>query len=298
VVEIVPRKLDERLQKEDKMDSERIMIKTDYAIVLIFVVSSVLLSGALWLLPFRVTQALVPVAPVACAVALFVILRRHDRRVDHLARKNDYRQIEAWISLQRFVMPELPISGLRWGAISPDLAGILCKELLIRNPELVVECGAGISTVLAGYILKGLDKGRLITLEHDPSWAERVKSWIIQHNLGDRVMVLYAPLTEHSIEGRKVRWYDIDGIKNYLEGEGIRAIELLFVDGPPESIASDIRRPAVPLLQRWFGRNCIIIVDDTNRPAERRIVQDWCRFLEASSEWIATEKGAAIIRLS
>jgi hypothetical protein len=284
--------------EKNRILSERYLMKNDYAIIVTFVALSVFLSVGLWMLPFSVTQAIAPVAPIACAVALFVIVRRHDRRVDHLAMRNDYRQIEAWVSLQRFVKSDLPISGLRWGAISPDLAEIVCKEVMTRNPSLVVECGAGISTVIVGCVMKGSGKGKLISLEHDAVWAERVNSWITLHSLGDQVTVLYAPLTEQSFEDRKALWYDVAGLKNLLESEEVRAIEMLFVDGPPESIANDIRRPAVPLLQRWFSKNCIIIVDDTNRPRERHIVQDWCRFLKASSEWITTEKGAAIIRLS
>ncbi len=260
---------------------------------------SVFLIVASHVLALDLLRDILLVALVTAVLAALLILRRSDRRAERRRRLNDYRQLEAWVALQPFMLSQLPFSGLRGGAISPDLAQILCTELLTRNPSLVVECGAGISTIIIGNVLRRLGQGKLISLEHDPLWAQRVDEWIMAHHLQDQVVVLYAPLVEHDVEGVTVSWYATQQLQELISSGAFEygLIELLFVDGPPGKTAHRARYPAVPILHPLLGKNCIIVVDDAYRKAENLIVQEWCDLLGVSSEWIATEKGAAIIRV-
>lgn len=273
--------------------------KTDWIVLGLFMSVSVFLIVASHVLALDLLRDILLVALVTAVLAALLILRRSDRRAERRRRLNDYRQLEAWVALQPFMLSQLPFSGLRGGAISPDLAQILCTELLTRNPSLVVECGAGISTIIIGNVLRRLGQGKLISLEHDPLWAQRVDEWIMAHHLQDQVVVLYAPLVEHDVEGVTVSWYATQQLQELISSGAFEygLIELLFVDGPPGKTAHRARYPAVPILHPLLGKNCIIVVDDAYRKAENLIVQEWCDLLGVSSEWIATEKGAAIIRV-
>lgn len=277
------------------------LTKTDLGILFLFLVAFVIIGLTVWLLPIEPLRSLQPVVPIMLAVVLFLLIRRHDRLVEHQSRWDDYRQMEAWIALQRFINPRLPLSGLRGGALSPDAAVILCRELLTKKPKLVVECGAGISTLIVGYLLKDLGGGELITIEHDLEWQERVNSWIELHDLGDYVTVLHAPLIDQKLDIGPVYWYDISEFETIMRGKypASKRIDLLFVDGPPVFIDAYVRRPALYFMRQWFAPHCSIIVDDTNRPADADIVRQWCKVLEASCEceWYATEKGTALIRI-
>lgn len=278
-----------------------IFTKTDLVIFFLYLAVSIIISLMVWFLPSDFSRSFLPIVPTILAVALFLIIRRHDRMVEQRARRADYRQMEAWIALQQFIKPQLPLSGLRGGALSPDMAEILCRELLTQKPDLVVECGAGVSTLIIGYILKGLGKGKLVTLEHDLEWQKRVNSWITLHDLRDHLVVLHAPLIEQQLERDTVFWYDISEFEKLMKTDLLprNTIDLLFVDGPPEFVSPYVRRPAVFVMRQWFATNCVVVVDDANRPADADIIRQWCETLGPSCkcERFATEKGTAIIRI-
>lgn len=278
------------------------LTKLDWLLLFsLFATSVVLLLAVKALIPdtFNWFMTLIP---ITIAFAMLLAIRRHDRLADYQARQNDYRQMEAWVALQPFVRPQVPFSGLRQGALSPDMAEILCREILMGKPELAIECGAGVSTIITGYLFKRLGSGRLVTLEHDPLWAERVTSWVKMHNLEAYVTVLHAPLVEHQLENGKANWYDLSEFQSLMLSieQPKLTVDLLFVDGPPEFINPYIRRPALSILQRWLSSSCVILVDDADRPAEVEIVQEWLKELGHSGnyEQYPTEKGTVIIRLN
>ena len=205
-----------------------------------------------------------------------------------------FRQLEAFQQLFYFVSPRLPLPPTRLGAASPDLLLLLCKEILSTKPRFVVECGAGISTLVMGYLLEKNGQGQMVTLEHDPVWAERVARWVTEHQLDAHVKVVYAPLVEQSVAGKTYTWYDA---AVYQPLVATHAIDLLFIDGPPDYVHPDARFPALAFLRPYLSPRCVIVMDDTERQDEAKAARIWAEELDYQLELLAhLEKGAGVLR--
>ena len=68
------------------------------------------------------------------------------------------------------------------------------------------------------------------------------------------------------MEGRRLSWYSGDALAAALPDR----IDLLLVDGPPDLFGPGVRWPAVPLLRDRLGPGAAVLMDDGDRPAERR----------------------------
>jgi len=168
-------------------------------------------------------------------------------------------------------------------ALTADAAAVLARQVALRKPKLVVELGSGVSTILVGTMLRAQGFGRLVSLDHDPSWAEETRRQIRAGGLEQQVEVLDAPLTRQDVDGESFAWYAIPA---KLEQTGV--IDLLIVDGPPQ--AGDPgglpRYPALPKLLPLMSPDAEIFVDDARRPGETEMVRRW---LARYPGWIARD---------
>ena len=67
----------------------------------------------------------------------------------------------------------------------------------------------------------------------------------------------------------------------------------MYVDGPPMQSNHQARYPSLPMINRLMHAETQIFVDDTERPADRAIVDQWCTDLDLDVVWLPMEKGAA-----
>jgi hypothetical protein len=105
-------------------------------------------------------------------------------------------------------------------------------------------------------------------------------------------MVIHAPLVQHDVNGSKHQWYDLSALQ--LPG----SIDLLVVDGPPETTQKLARYPAVPLLASKFSRGARILLDDGSRPDERLMARRWAEENPGSQlEFLHLEAGAWSLRM-
>jgi hypothetical protein len=250
----------------------------------------IILSISSWFFP-----SITGISVIILLWVLFIIIVAIDHRnrfhqADRL-RGVDYEQLEAMTQILNLVKLRMPLPKLRGGAASPDLLLVLFREIVSKHPEILVECGAGTSTIWIGYILEQIGHGQLITLEHDEIWAQRTRNWIIQHGLESRVRVIDAPLVSYATENRTVIWYDKDSFIRYL----VKPVEFLFVDGPIGVVDSYARYPALSLLRESISSDCTIVLDDTNRKGERETALKWAEILNYECDFIDCEKGAAIL---
>lgn len=77
-----------------------------------------------------------------------------------------------------------------------DMIELIVSEVYNKRPKIIIECGAGISTLCIAHYLNFLERGFLYSLEDNKEYAESVKSLLDSHQLSDRAEVLYAPLTK------------------------------------------------------------------------------------------------------
>ncbi|MFO0913193.1 MAG: class I SAM-dependent methyltransferase [Pirellulales bacterium] len=189
----------------------------------------------------------------------------------------------------RFPLPPMRVVGA-WTA-TPDLARVLARLIHQQHPQVVVELGSGVSSLVCGYCVERNGAGHVYSLDHDRQFAQQTRDTLVQHQLQKIVDVIDGPLVTHQLNGKSWRWYDLTGLKD------VRSIDLLIVDGPPVTVGHLARYPALPLLAERMSDRAMIVLDDGIRDDERQIVRQWLElFPDYQSEYLHTEKGTFILR--
>ena len=206
-----------------------------------------------------------------------------------------YAQVEALLSLHNVIRFKHPLPPMRGWSISPDFALILISVIRAHRPRVIVELGSGVSTIICGYVLEGLGAGRLISLEHVPVFAEISSRAIQLHELSPIAQIKHAPLRTLELPSGTWQWYD----PACLNGIEAHSVDLVIVDGPPGHTQPLARYPAIPALHKWMRSGALVLVDDANRPDEKRMVDRWlseglCR----NHLSLQSEKGAMLLMAS
>ena len=192
--------------------------------------------------------------------------------------REQLREVRALINI-RAMTRETPLPFVGY-AISPALGEVLGQLILDVRPNLVLECGSGTSTLLMASYLRVTGRGRVVALEHDARFAERTRLLLRELDLEERAQIRDSPLRPVQVGERTIPWYDLGSLRD-VEGE---KAQILFVDGPPGRGAELARLPALPLLLPYLAEDCIVILDDAQRPDETLIAQRWARETGASLE--------------
>lgn len=169
---------------------------------------------------------------------------------------------------------------------------IVLDLLNVKKPNLVVELGSGISTILAAYWLKEHKKGEIISFEHSNKWAEKCSFYLKYHGLEDIAEVRSVPLGFCKLLDHELNWYQLDN-----KIQDMRDIDILIVDGPPADKNPLARLPALPKFYDLLKNDALIFLDDGNRDGERRIVKEWCdSFSDFKAEYFDTLTGCWILK--
>lgn len=156
-------------------------------------------------------------------------------------------------------------------AVEPDFLRLLASELS-HDPEGVVELGSGASTILMAAVRRDRGGPPVISIDHDPSFAERTRAALGRAGLQEHAEVHVAPLQHTTLQGRDVSWYDRRTLERVLPAR----IDLLVVDGPPSTVRR-ARWPAVELLSDRLGDTCVVLLDDGRRRDETATAMLWAR---------------------
>ena len=203
-----------------------------------------------------------------------------------------YRQIEALVMLAKCLPLRHPLPPMRGFSVSPDLALLLYELVHTHEPALVVECGAGVSSLVLGYALESIGAGRLIAFEHDAGHAQRTAALVRRHRLERQVEVVHSGLQEMHLAGETWQWYGGE-VEETLVGKRAR---LVFIDGPPSSLQPLARYPALRRLSPFLADDAVVVLDDVARPDEWAITERWLREdPRLTLQRMAHEKGTAIL---
>lgn len=185
----------------------------------------------------------------------------------------------------------MPQSG--FSMTSSNLAALLDLMVTLR-PKTVVELGSGFSTLVIAAWLKRQGEGHLVSVEHEPFWAEKCREYLRMQGLDQVADVRDVPLAPRQLGTEKFLWYDLDG-----QIGDVTRIDLLVVDGPPSQARQMTRWPALPVLHSRLASGAAVFVDDGNRRAERAMVEAWMReFPGLSSHYTSTLTGYWVLRTS
>jgi len=142
------------------------------------------------------------------------------------------------------------------------------RHVLLDQPEVVVECGSGASTMWIGRALRQVGEGRLISLENSADWVEIVAG-MLRHEGLSGVEVRHAPMEPVQAAGHEQPWYSLSALADVAE------IDLLLVDGPPGRTHKLARYPAVPALRDKLRPGAVVMLDDCHRRDEKETLHKW-----------------------
>ena len=252
------------------------------SLVIIALFIAVTLIGIQFFSPLIVILITAPLGIVALSWRLFRALHRQIE----IQQFKVFRQSETLAGLYGTLDIQHPLPSTRHRAASPDFLHLMAREIFRLRPELIVEAGSGTSTLVAAYCLKKLGRGKIVSLDHIDKYAVISRETIKAHGLDAFADVLYAPIKEYEIDGKKHLWYED------AELEAIERIDLFIVDGPPRNVAVDVRYPAIPLLINKLHENSVVLLDDGSRPGEKEIVSRWKQQYGLNYTAEPLEKGA------
>ncbi|HEY3266078.1 MAG TPA: class I SAM-dependent methyltransferase [Armatimonadota bacterium] len=255
-----------------------------------FGLAALILGAAGW--PLWGPAVLLPIvaAGLGLSAAGFILAKR--RYADILARMEEAaRQSEALANVLACLPVRAPLPPMGGWAASADFARTLINLNLEAKPRTIVELGSGVSTLISAYTLERLGGGRVVSLDHDAVFACETRRTLAIHGLAGFATVHDAPLCEHRIGANPWRWYDVSAL------DGVDAIDLLVIDGPPETVQPLARYPALPMLYSRLADGALILVDDGIRPDEQECVRRWlAEFPALRALPMRTDKGAFLLR--
>ena len=199
-----------------------------------------------------------------------------------------FRQLEALDGLQRELRLEHSLPPTRGWAGSPDFLLTLARHARLAQPQVVVECSSGASTVVLARCMQLQGAGQVYSLEHDAAYAAQTRAELARHGLSAWAQVIDAPLRAHRLQGETWPWYDTDHLPAGLE------IGMLVIDGPPQATGKLARYPAGPLLFPRLAPGAAVFLDDAARPDEQAILRRWRSELpQLRQSLLSCEKGCA-----
>lgn len=205
-------------------------------------------------------------------------------------RHDTIRDVSALLFLHSVTPPEAPGVPLTNYSALPETAELL-RDRVSRLPDgaLVVEVGSGATTLwMALAIAANERRVRIVSLESSAEWCEVTRSALARNGVAHLVDLRCVSL---STDSDGVVWYDSDG---WIDLDGI---DLLFVNGPPGSTAPDARLPVVERLGPRMDPRGHVVVDDVNRPDEKRMVSAWAA-LDSGGGWREVERRERVVVLA
>lgn len=131
------------------------------------------------------------------------------------------------------------------------------------RPKVVVELGAGASTLVAAKALARHGGGQLISFDQHRDFVGATARWVADE--GGSADVRWAPLTT-DVSDWPGRWYQLSDLP--------QQIDLLIIDGPPWAIHPFVRGAAECLFDR-LSPGGLVLLDDAARPGERIVARRW-----------------------
>lgn len=153
------------------------------------------------------------------------------------------------------------------GAANYSLLYLVLRIFRELDPGSVLDIGAGQTSILWSRLFGPDRPDRVLTIEHDPEWAEHVGG-----RMGHEILV--SPLKERREGERMVKTYDWSAIR--ARGP----FDVILCDGPP-GVARWSRYGVISLVDETLPADFVIIMDDAERDGETQTVNAILGRLEA-----------------
>lgn len=164
--------------------------------------------------------------------------------------------------LDELELPHEALPNLGSWKADVGLLRLVSDHILAHRPQVVVEFGAGASTLVAARALQRAGGGALFSFEQHEDFVEATRRWLAEYELEAEISA--APLEPSD------RWPGLW----YRHGPLPERIDLLVVDGPPWTIHPLTRGAADGLFDR-IAVGGTVMLDDAARPGERLVARRW-----------------------
>lgn len=131
------------------------------------------------------------------------------------------------------------------------------------RPAVVMELGAGATSLVAAAALRRNGGGRLVSVDQHADFVDATRDWLADYGLSADMS--HAPLAP-APAGWFAQWYAPRTLPD--------AIDLLVIDGPPWTLHPMVRGAAETLFSR-IRVGGTVLLDDAARPGERMIATRW-----------------------
>ncbi|MDN4480427.1 class I SAM-dependent methyltransferase [Demequina muriae] len=169
---------------------------------------------------------------------------------------------------------EKAVSPGRWAVGYPFLY-VLYRVLDEMRPTTILELGLGQSTKVAAQYSQGTDGIAHTVVEHDPEW---ITSFAANFALPSTTRVRRLDLTTvEQDEGEPVLRYD-----GFADAVSDARYDLIVVDGPFGGGAERARIDVLDLIPHSLAERFVVMLDDYNRPGERRTAESILEALDAA----------------
>lgn len=255
-----------------------IKLSPAYQFLIVFIVISALVSVSVF--KFLDLLSIISFSVVAGLIGGFIAYSA--KKITNHAEKIEKRiwetenELQSTINISKFT--KLPLLLGNW-AISAHFLEHLVREIYLRKPNLIVECGSGTSTLVSAACLKDIGKGKIISFDHEDYYALKTRNLLKVEGLENIASVITAPIKEINIADRNWKWYGAEIDKIISE-----KIDILVVDGPPGKLQPLSRYPAVLVLKEYLADDILIMLDDGNREDEEKIAKAWAEEINAKAE--------------
>lgn len=171
------------------------------------------------------------------------------------------------------------------GGFAMDARSLLHLATLVeeQKPRKILELGGGTSTIWLGYLTQELGT-EIMSVDHLDEYLKRTVGYVQRHDFSDRIDCRLAELEERQVGERAYWWYSLQAL------DDVSDIDMLLVDGPPQSTGKRARFPALPLLRERLNREAVVVLDDHHRKDEQMVLADWLGLFE---EFVHVDKSVS-----
>jgi predicted O-methyltransferase YrrM len=205
---------------------------------------------------------------------------RFRRAIDRCSRRHgpgeEDRRFHAY--LRRFrgqrelldVFRELPGDFLTGYSLHPDACGLLYRMLRRRRPACFLECGSGVSSVVAAVAARaGMPGMRVVSCEPDAYWLSRTRAALESLGLGTRVELVHTPVVSSPTPAGADWGLGVEALRPVMHGT--RA-DMVLIDGPSPQFG---RLPVLPSLAPFLSPGAGVLLDDAQRDTEQACIRVW-----------------------
>lgn len=174
-------------------------------------------------------------------------------------------QVEKRALLDKLGLPPDALPNLGSWKADTSLLHKVADRVLDAKPQLIVEFGAGASTLIAARALQMNGSGRLISFDQHEDFVVATRQWLADHGLKSDLRAV--PLVEAPEPWRGL-WYDHGPLPD--------DIDLMLIDGPCWTIHPMGRGAAASLFDK-IAVGGMVMLDDGARPGERIVRRRWAK---------------------